>query len=53
MTKTIYKACVAAGMSVNATWKRVYTDGDKLYIKVKGGYKCITGTPAADMLVEE
>ena len=54
MKKTMYKACVTSGMNnFNGTWKRVYTDGEKLYIKVKGEYKCITGTPAADMLVKE
>lgn len=54
MKRTKYTTCVSAGMNnYNGTWKRVYTDGEKLYIKNHGEYICITDTPAEEMMIED
>lgn len=54
MEKTKFKTCVTWSMSnINGTWKRVYTDGEKFYIKTKDGYKCISGTESEKMMVED
>ncbi len=54
MQKTEFTACVSSGMNnYNGTWKRVYTDGEKFYIKTKDGYICISGTEAEKMMVRD
>ena len=54
MKKTEFTACVSSGMNnYNGTWRRVYTDGEKFYIKTKDGYICISGTEAEKMMVRD
>lgn len=53
MKKTEYKVMVSAGV-VKSTWKRVYADETgKRYIKEKGEYKCIEGTPCIDLMEKD
>ena len=52
MKKTNYTTMVSSGY-VNSKWQRVYTDGDRFYVKVKGEYIDITDTPCAEMMVED
>ena len=54
MKKTEYTTITSWGMNnYNGTSKRVYTDGEKYYIRDHGEYVCISGTPAEKMMSKD